>query len=174
MATAGHFQVPLTSTPPARFEFVTDHDPQTQIRQHVAKLAWRKRREQKAVPPRTGIHKIASKPNQPRPVLATSARQQVPEGRPGQYQIQTTVPMSIDNDVEEVEKPQSSSNGVYMDLRHTLILVSPRKEWKLSTVPTPFDHLISPYAGLDMVELDPFNSITELSRADQRLLHHCR
>lgn len=174
------------SRPPAQFEFVVDHGDgsQTQVRQHVAKLNWRRRREQKTVDKRVGFAT-------PRPIakysgISTVQQQSVQKSRqqPSSRKLReqheenheddATLPLNSENALQLENTHEPAYDDVYMDLRHTLVLMSPTRKWKLLTAPTPPKEQIPPYHPLDCMDLDPFNTIMPLSRSDQRLLHHCK
>lgn len=171
---------PNISRPPARFEFVTEHDSQTQVRQHVAKLNWRRRKEQKKAPSKSGPSRprqIAAFPMRPHHAQPQSS-QKIEHGDLEEVRHENTEPSNSGIEFQPASTGQLESDAVCMDLRHTLILMSPTRKFKLLTTPAPdrdsTEIVLSPYHPLNSMDLDPFNTIKPLSRIDQRLLHHCK
>ena len=76
---------------------------------------------------------------------------------------------------EEFDDGLFTSDGIYLDLRHTMAPTSVNRstEWSLTTVPSCDDHRPTPYQSMGDADMDPFDTI-RLSREDKKLLYHCK
>jgi hypothetical protein len=82
--------------------------------------------------------------------------------------IEETAKILCENEDDEL----LTRDGVFVDLRHTMISLSERDPLKCSTVPSSLGQRSSPYRSLGQ-EFDPFETV-QLSRADSKLLYHCK
>lgn len=138
-------------SPPKSYHFVMDQEPgcSSQIRRHVAKERWRKRKASnrarfQRTTPRTLVPMLPS--------------------------ILTSTIFQNESDYKYDDSNSDTSHAKSIEQRRCV-----RKEHNnliASSISGFLSRIPSPYQSLGQAELDPFNGIC-LSREDQSLLHHC-
>lgn len=171
---------------PMLFEFVTnDGNNRSLIRRHAMRESWRQRnrgrsnspitrtppRQRELLPRNTHPRRTGSNSN---PESTEVSDVEMVDDARRSYSSEPDE-MGFTQRQEEFDDGALTSDGIYLDLRHTITPTSERRstEWSLSTVPSCYGHRPTPYQSVGDADIDPFDTI-RLSREDKKLLYHCK